>query len=257
MMSEKVEHTIKRAYPEISVVIPVKNEAKSLNSLISEICQNLRGVKSFEVLLVDDGSEDETSDVLKGLLGQFSELRAFCHDRCYGQSAAILTGVKMAKGKVIATIDGDGQNDPADITRLLSLYFDSAKQNPVIIVGHRKERKDNFLKRSSSLVANRIRKFFLADDTPDSGCGLKVFSKEDFLNLPSFNHMHRFLPALILRDGGTVKSVVVNHRPRVHGISNYDTIRRLFFGIVDLMGVIWLRKRHVRSKAVSLRDPPK
>ncbi len=257
MKSGKVEDTTKRAYPEISVVIPVKNEADSLNSLINEICQNLRGVKSFEMIFVDDGSEDETSDVLKGLLGQFPELQAFCHDRCYGQSAAIITGVKMAKGKVIATIDGDGQNDPADITQLLSSYSDCARENPVIIVGHRKERKDNFLKRSSSLVANRIRKFFLGDDTPDSGCGLKVFSKEDFLNLPSFNHMHRFLPALILREGGIVKSVVVNHRPRMHGSSNYDTIRRLFFGIVDLMGVIWLRKRHIRRKMVSLRDPTK
>jgi dolichol-phosphate mannosyltransferase len=177
---------------------------------------------------------------------QIESLRVFAHQRQSGQSAAIRTGVKAARGSLIVTLDGDGQNDPADIPKLLNTYRQQAATDPqVLITGQRAKRQDSFVKRLSSKIANGIRSSLLGDATPDTGCGLKIFRREDFLEMPGFDHMHRFLPALMLRSGGRVISVEVSHRPRERGQSNYGTFDRLWVGITDLIGVMWLKRRSI------------
>jgi dolichol-phosphate mannosyltransferase len=168
------------------------------------------------------------------------ELRVIRHQKSCGQSTAVRTGVKHAKYDWIATLDGDGQNNPADIPQLLN----ALKEGVELVGGNRRHsRRDTWIKRISSVVANGVRSWMLQDDTPDTGCGLKLFSREAFLDLPYFDHMHRFLPALIKRRGGLIMSIPVSHRPRSHGQSNYGTIDRLLVGIVDLFGVAWLQRR--------------
>ena len=161
-----------------------------------------------------------------------------------------MTGVKAARGTWIATLDGDGQNDPADIPRMLArAEAEAAGGNAAILVaGHRVTRKDSWVKRRSSRIANRVRAWLLRDATPDTGCGLKVFPRALFLDLPAFDHMHRFLPALVLRQGGRVVSEPVNHRPRVRGTSNYGTLDRLAVSLFDLVGVAWLQRRWKRPQ---------
>jgi len=228
----------------LSVVVPVKNEAENIRPLVDEIVAALTGVVEFEIIYVDDGSDDETPSVLQATAASVPQLRVLRHVRSCGQSTAVSSGVLQARHAWIATLDGDGQNDPADIPKLIArLRSASPQENLHMLAGWRSKRQDTWLRRLSSKVANGVRSRLLGDSTPDTGCGLKLFCRETFLRLPYFNHMHRFLPALVLRHGGRVVSVEVNHRPRERGTSKYGLHNRLWVGIVDLFGVMWLRRR--------------
>jgi dolichol-phosphate mannosyltransferase len=233
---------------DLSIIIPVKNEAESVAPLVAEIRAALDGLIGYEIIFVDDGSEDTTATEIARLAAETLQLRLLRHSRGCGQSAAIRTGVKAARAAWIATLDGDGQNDPADIPKLWQLVPAGPNAASVLVSGCRKTRQDSWSKRSASRVANAIRRRLLGDDTSDSGCGLKLFPRSLFLDLPFFDHMHRFLPALVLREGGTVTSVPVNHRPRRNGVSKYGILDRLGVGIVDLLGVLWLRRRAIRPE---------
>lgn len=228
------------AVPLISVVIPVRNEAPNIAPLIAEITLALSEIP-HEIVYVDDGSTDETPVILAGQPVRWLRHRASC-----GQSAAIMTGVAAARGTWIATLDGDGQNDPADIPRMLARG--EAAGGLVMVAGHRVNRQDSWVKRRSSRLANGIRSALLHDATPDTGCGLKLFPRTLFQAMPHFDHMHRFLPALALRAGARVLSEPVNHRPRLRGASNYGTLDRLAVSIFDLFGVAWLQRRGKRPE---------
>ena len=245
---------------DLSVVIPVKNEAGNIAPLVAEItaalASGLDGCGGYEIVYVDDGSDDSTEAEIRRLQAGRPQLRLVRHARSCGQSAAIRSGVKAARGRWIATLDGDGQNDPADIPALWRLAQAAAAVPPLLIAGHRKRRRDSWSKRQASRIANAVRRRLLHDDTPDTGCGLKLFPRALFLDLPYFDHMHRFLPALVLREGGIVRSVPVNHRPRERGTSKYGVFDRLGVGIADLAGVMWLRRRHARPLLVADAAPP-
>jgi len=228
---------------KISVVVPVHNESENVADLIEEIHQALHTQEAYEMLFVDDGSRDDTLQKLQQLMPHYPALRVLHHESSCGQSRAVHSGVSAARHAWIATLDGDGQNDPADIPRLLEVVH-QAGDELWMVAGFRHQRNDSGWRRFSSKFANGIRSRILQDDTPDSGCGLKVFRRERFLALPYFDHLHRFLPALVQMSGGKVVSVKVNHRPRSHGQSKYGTLDRLLAGIVDLLGVMWLKKRH-------------
>jgi dolichol-phosphate mannosyltransferase len=227
---------------DLSIVIPVRNEAANIAPLVAEIRAALDGRLDYEVVVVDDGSTDGTVAALRELKSTFGRLRLLRHARRTGQSAAIRSGVQAARGVWIATLDGDGQNDPADIPRLWELVR-ATPDAKLMIAGMRQKRRDSVVKRLASRIANRVRARLLGDATPDTGCGLKLFPRALYLDLPFFDHNHRFLPALTLRQGGRVRSVAVNHRPRGGGISNYRIFDRLWVGIVDLVGVLWLKRR--------------
>ncbi len=235
---------------ELSVVIPVRNEAPNIAPLVAEIRAALDGVAEYEIVYVDDGSSDATAATIGELQRDFPRLRLVRHRASAGQSAAIRSGVKAARASWIATLDGDGQNDPADIPRLLAMARAAPAEPPLLIAGWRQKRRDSAVKRLSSRIANRVRGALLGDGTPDTGCGLKLFGRALFLDLPFFDHCHRFLPALVKRQGGRVVSVPVNHRPRQRGASNYGTLDRLFVGIADLLGVMWLMRRAGRPDIV-------
>ena len=237
---------------ELTVVIPVYNEVESIAPLLDEICGQLDGKLDYAIIVVDDGSIDCTPGVLQTSRQTHSRLRILRHRSCYGQSAAIATGVQAASSPWIATLDGDGQNDPADI---LALYrvMDKSPGAGMLVTGYRKQRRDGWLKRSSSRIANAVRAAVLRDATPDSACGLKVFARDTFLALPQFDHMHRFLPALVQRQGGKVLSIEVQHRPRRRGVSKYGVHDRLWAGIIDMLGVRWLQRR-TRRPVVSEID---
>lgn len=223
----------------VSVVVPARDEAGNLPELCREIAAALSG-HAHEILVVDDGSTDHSQQVLSGLRSDLPTLRVLRHAKSHGQSAAIRTGVLAARGNVIATMDGDGQNVPADIPRLLAVL-----QRPglAMVAGWRQRRQDVWIKRTGSRLANRVRRWALQDGTNDTGCGLKVFSRQAYLRLPYFDHMHRFLPALMQREGYGVISLDVAHRHRRYGMSHYGTLDRLLVGIVDLLGVMWLNNR--------------
>ena len=224
----------------LSVVVPVRNEEDNVAELIFEIRKALKNKIHYEMIYVDDGSTDHTYKNLINLQKTYKELRVIRHQKSCGQSTAVRTGVKHAQYDWIVTLDGDGQNNPQDIPELLK----ALKEGVELVGGNRRHsRRDTWIKRISSVIANGVRSWMLQDNTPDTGCGLKLFSKEAFLDLPYFDHMHRFLPALIKRRGGLIVSVSVSHRPRTHGHSNYGTIDRLLVGIVDLFGVAWLQRR--------------
>lgn len=230
--------------PGLSVVIPFHNESESIPGLVEEVYAALASQPSFELICVDDGSSDDTFDQLRAVQAAHPGLRLLRHRERCGQSTAVRTGVKRAKAPWVVTLDGDGQNDPADIPRLLAVLEDPDRPSDVhLVIGMRKKRQDNLIKRVSSRIANGVRGHMLGDDTPDSGCGLKLFSRDAFLDLPYFDHMHRFLPALIQRGGGRVVSVPVNHRSREKGRSHYGVLDRLGAGIVDLLGTLWLKRR--------------
>lgn len=229
----------------LSVVIPAHNEAENLPRLLEEIRISLAKMESYEVVVVDDGSSDRTPAALDEIQSDFRQLRIVRHAASCGQSTALMTGVDAATGDIIATLDGDGQNDPADIPGMVDLLLQSRQTDDVrMIAGMRAKRLDSRWRIMSSRIANGVRSRILQDGTPDSGCGIKVFVKQAFSIMPRFNHMHRFMPALIVRGGGKVISYSVNHRVRTHGKSHYDTLRRLMVGIVDLIGVAWLLRRN-------------
>lgn len=229
---------------QLSIVVPVHNETENLRSLIEEIEAALKGLGGHEIIYVDDGSRDDTLTRLKELKREFARLRVLHHRRCCGQSTALRTGIQAARHPVIATLDGDGQNDPANIPALLEAWEDLKRSGRLALVaGYRRQRKDTGWRKFSSRFANRIRASLLRDETPDTGCGLKLFDRSLFLEMPYFDHMHRFLPALAQRAGASVVSVEVNHRARTHGQSKYGTWHRLWVGIWDLLGVMWLQRR--------------
>lgn len=228
---------------DLSVVIPVQNEEENVRMLIDEVRQALDGVLNYELIYVNDGSTDSTLEILEQYRSGFSLLKIISHEKGVGQSTAVQTGVKHAESPVIATLDGDGQNDPADIPALFQVLIENSATGVVLVNGYRKKRKDTFIKRTSSRFANGIRRWLLDDDTPDTGCGLKVFSRDAYLDIPFFDHLHRFLPAMMINEGGRVMSVEVNHRERQLGSSHYGFFDRLWVGIFDILGVIWLKAR--------------
>ena len=230
--------------PLVSVVVPVHNEAPNLKPLISAIGAALAGI-AHEIVYVDDGSADATPQILAEIAQTLPTLVRVRHKQSCGQSGAVVTGVKFAQGTYVATLDGDGQNDPSDIpTMLETMRVAEAKgPHPVLIAGHRVNRQDSNAKRYGSRLANRVRAWALKDATPDTGCGLKLFRRQAFLELPHFDHIHRFLPALFIRAGGQVISVPVRHHALAHGASHYNNWQRLKVGIVDLAGVAWLQRR--------------
>lgn len=234
---------------ELSVVVPVFDEAENIVPLILEIRHALDHVVDYELIYVDDGSTDATPQRLhEARRTVLPALKVLRHKTSCGQSTALRTGIRAATAPWVATLDGDGQNDPADIVNLWSEARASAE--PVeLIMGYRRRRRDNWLRRVSSRIANRVRARILGDNTPDTGCGLKLFQRGVFLELPFFDHMHRFLPALVQREGGRVTSVPVSHRPRMRGRSHYGVHNRLWVGIVDLLGVLWLQRR-MRSAVI-------
>ena len=225
----------------ISVVVPVKDEAGNVGPLAREIAAALAG-EAHEILFIDDGSTDGTPAALAALKGEIPQLRVLRHSRNLGQSRGVRTGVLAAKGEIIVTLDGDGQNDPADIPRLLAAL--SASPDVGMVSGVRIKRKDTASRRVASRLGNRFRDLMLGDGATDTGCGLKVFRRQAFLELPYFDHVHRFLIALMLRDGWKVSYVPVNHRPRLTGASKYTNLGRMLVSVHDLLGVRWLQRRH-------------
>jgi dolichol-phosphate mannosyltransferase len=241
--------------PELSVVVPIHNEADNLAPLVTEIRAALDGQADYEVVCVDDGSDDGTAEQLAVLATEFPRLLIVRHRKRAGQSAATVHGVSAAQGAWIATLDGDGQNDPADIPRLLAAIRDPAAPTGLrLVIGERWRRQDPLAKQIAGRIANAVRAKVLGDATPDSGCGLKLFSRESFLAVPHFDHMHRFLPALFLRSGWRVASVPVNHRPRRHGRSHYGVLDRTWIGVADLAGVLWLKRRPICTVSMEGSD---
>ncbi len=238
---------------QLSVVVPMHNEAENAVALAAEISAALDGVVDYEIVFVDDGSTDATLERLHDAARRSPRVRIVRHRQQAGQSTAIRTGVVHARAGWIATLDGDGQNDPADLRRLLAAR--DAPDRPArleLIIGDRRAgRRDPWPRRVSSWIANTVRATVLRDRTPDVGCGLKLFPRAAFLDLPYFDHMHRFLPALFQRRGGVVQSVPVGHRPRRGGRSHYGVHNRLWVGLVDLCGVVWLLRRGRRPHIVA------
>jgi dolichol-phosphate mannosyltransferase len=232
--------------PALSVVVPVFNERDNVAPLVNEITNALRGRVPFEIVYIDDNSSDDTLQVLQALKAGTPELRVLHHVSQSGQSTAVRTGVKAARAQWIATLDGDGQNDPADIPKLLT-ERDTAAAGVKLFAGWRVNRQDSGSKRWASRWANAIRARMLRDDTPDTGCGIKLFERAAFLELPYFDHMHRYLPALMQRAGWKTVSVPVNHRHRTSGVSKYTNLGRALVGIRDLRGVAWLIARSKRT----------
>jgi len=229
----------------VSVLIPAKNEASNLTPLLEEIRSALVG-ENYEVIVVDDGSTDNSlAELLALRKAGFSQLRILSHAHSLGQSTSIYHAATVARGRWLATLDGDGQNDPADIPGMLALVRgeDGMEGGIKLVAGHRVNRRDTASKRWASRFANGLRSRLLKDATPDTGCGLKLIEREAFLRLPYFDHMHRFLPALIRRHNGRMVVHPVNHRHRVAGVSKYGNLDRALVGILDLVGVWWLIRR--------------
>ncbi|MFC3913572.1 glycosyltransferase family 2 protein [Pseudaeromonas sharmana] len=240
--------------PTVSIVIPAKNEAENIVPLITEIRTAMDGQFEYELIYIDDGSTDATWSTLLQLQADgFDRLRLISHQQSVGQSMAILSGAWEARGEWLVVLDADGQNDPADIPGMLQ----SVQQRHALdarvwgVIGHRVNRRDDWVKRLSSKVANGFRDFMLNDGIPDTGCGLKAVRRERYLRLPSFNHMHRYIPTLIQAQGGLMLVHPVNHRPRMAGRSNYGVWNRLWVGLVDVLGVWWLKRR---AKVIQVRE---
>ena len=232
-----------RRQPELSVVVPVYNEAENVGGLVAEIEVAL-SERAYEMIFVDDASTDDTAAVLTGLKKTYPNLRVLSHKSNAGQSRAVRSGIMAARAPFIATLDGDGQNDPADIPALFKqLTRKDAPPNLHLVGGRRAKRKDSVAKKMGSKIGNGVRKWLLKDQADDTGCGLKLFSREAFLRLPFFDHIHRYIPALMIREGYTIEFADVNHRPRSHGVSKYTNFGRLLVSIADLRGVMWLNRR--------------
>jgi dolichol-phosphate mannosyltransferase len=236
------EASTSAALPTVSVVVPVRNEAGNIAPLIAEIAAALGKDLAFEVVYVDDGSTDKTESELTLLMASRPWLRQVKHESSCGQSAAVSTGVRHARAPVVVTLDGDGQNDPAFIPALLAALAAGAPRVG-LVAGQRVGRKASGFKRFQSRLANAVRGAVLRDGTRDTGCGLKAFRRDLFLALPYFDGLHRFLPALVRREGHDIGYVDVVDRPRRAGTSNYGMWDRLWVGILDLFGVWWLIRR--------------
>lgn len=232
----------------LSIVIPARNEAENIAALIAAIDTACAPHGPHEVIVVDDGSDDGTGAVVTGLMAGAPGLRLVLHDRSAGQSAAVHSGVLAARGAIVCTLDGDGQNPPEDLPRLLAPLLAADAAGLGLVAGQRVGRQDRLSKRLASRLANRIRVLLLRDGTRDTGCGLKAFRREAFLALPYFDHMHRYLPALFARDGWRIAHVDVGHRPRRAGRSNYSNWQRALVGAVDLFGVMWLLRRRKTAR---------
>lgn len=231
----------------ISIVIPAKNEAGNLPMLLDGIAAALAG-RDHEVLVVDDGSTDATAEIVRARMAAHPNLRLIRHDVSGGQSAAVHSGVLAARGAIVCTLDADGQNPPAELPKLLAPLLAPGAERIGLVAGQRVGRQDTASKKLASRLANAIRSWALRDGTRDTGCGLKAFRRDAFLRLPFFNHMHRYLPALFVRDGWEVAHVDVAHAPRHAGRSHYSNVQRGFVGAVDLFGVMWLIRRRKRSR---------
>ena len=231
--------------PRVSVVIAVLNEAENVAAVVAELAVALTPVQPFEVIFVDDGSTDATAAEITALMPAHGFLRLLRHDRRCGKTAALRTGIAAARGEWIATMDGDGQNDPADIPAMLALATpgDSHLVAGPLVAGIRLRRHDTLSRRIATRVANGFRQAVLADHCPDTGCGLKAFRRDDFLRLPAFEGMHRFLPALFQTYGHPLLCHTVSHRARLGGQSKYTNLGRAIVGLGDMLGVIWLRSR--------------
>ena len=233
--------------PELSVVVPALNEVDAIADLVREIADVLAPLARFEIIVVDDGSADGTAAAARSARTQGSVVRVLRHDARCGQSAAIVTGVRAAHAPWIVTLDGDGQNDPADAPGLIRHAWE---RDLDLVGGLRLTRRDRWSRRVATRVANAIRQSLLRDGCVDTGCGLKVFRRDLFVRLPYFSGLHRFLPALFLSYGGQVAYLPVSHRPRQHGVTKYTNWRRALIGIADLRGVLWLRKRTILPRKV-------
>jgi glycosyltransferase involved in cell wall biosynthesis len=236
--------------PAVSIVVPVRNEAGNIAPLVGEIAKAIDGLWSFEVVYVNDGSNDATEQELKQLIAQFSWLRHVRHRESCGQSAAVRSGVAAARAPLVVTLDGDGQNDPAFIPALIRALEAGAPRTG-LVAGQRIGRKASGFKKLQSRIANSVRGAVLRDGTRDTGCGLKAFRRDVFLKLPYFDGLHRFLPALVRREGYAIAYVDVVDRPRGHGVSNYGMWDRLWVGIMDLAGVWWLIRRKRRNPEIA------
>jgi dolichol-phosphate mannosyltransferase len=235
--------------PAVSVVVPVRNEAGNIAPLVAEIANALNGQWRFEVVYVDDGSNDGTRAELDALIKQHAWLRRVRHKRSCGQSAAVRTGVTAARAPLVVTLDGDGQNDPAFIPALVRT-LEEGMPRVGLVAGQRIGRKASGFKKLQSRIANVVRGAVLRDGTRDTGCGLKAFRRDVFLGLPYFDGLHRFLPALFRREGCAIGYVDVVDRPRAHGVSNYGMWDRLWVGILDLAGVWWLIRRKKQTPEI-------
>lgn len=236
----------------VSIVVPCRNEAENILPLIKGIVQSMSVIGQFEIIVVDDASDDGMAGLLDEELKTRAELRVLRHDRPGGQSAAIHSGVVAASHDLICTLDGDGQNPPEELARLVAPFFLADAATLGLVAGQRVGRKDTLARRLASLLANTLRSFVLRDGTRDTGCGLKCFRREVFLTLPYFDHMHRYLPALFARDGWRIAHVDVSHRPRSAGRSHYSNLQRGIVGIFDLMGVAWLLRRSKKTRATEV-----
>jgi dolichol-phosphate mannosyltransferase len=236
--------------PAVSIVVPVRNEADNVGLLADEIARALDGRWAYEIIFVNDGSTDATGDRLRALMAQRSNLRQLRHAASCGQSAAVRSGVRAARGVLVATLDGDGQNDPSFLPALIDALGD-ANSRIGLVAGQRVGRKDTGFKKLQSRIANAVRGAVLRDGTRDTGCGLKAFRREAFLALPYFDGLHRFLPALMRREGFDIAYVDVVDRPRRSGVSNYGLFDRLWVGIMDLCGVWWLIRRKRATPVVT------
>ena len=262
---ERVRHSDREAFlsrldlqalaPDVSIVVPAHDEQHSVVPLIEELRDVCRTMPRTEVIVVDDGSGDDTLAELRRARREIlPTLRILVHERPAGQSAALLSGVRAARGRLVVTLDADGQNVPGDIPAMLALARERPHGKHYCIAGHRTERHDTRSKRLQSRVANGVRAAILRDGTPDTGCALKVIPRDTWLRLPAFDHMHRFLPALVRRLDGEVIVHPVRHRPRRHDRSKYGMLDRLGAGLVDLVGVLWLARR-TRTTSVAELEP--
>jgi glycosyltransferase involved in cell wall biosynthesis len=234
----------------VSIVVPVRNEAENIAPLIAEIAAALDGRWAYEIVYVNDGSTDATADRLAAEVKQHPNLRQLRHETSSGQSAAIRSGVRAARGNIVATLDGDGQNNPAFLPDLIAA-IEKGGDRVGLVAGQRVGRKDTGFKKLQSRTANAVRNAILKDGTRDTGCGLKAFRREVFLMMPYFDGLHRFLPALIRREGYEIAYIDVIDRPRHSGVSNYGFFDRLWIGIMDLFGVWWLIRRKKRTPFVT------
>jgi dolichol-phosphate mannosyltransferase len=234
----------------VSIVVPVRNEAENVAPLVAEIVSALDGRWVYEIIYVNDGSTDATAGRLADLMKQHRQLRKLKHDHSSGQSAAVRSGVRAACGAIVATLDGDGQNNPVFLPDLIAAV-ENGGGRVGLAAGQRVGRKDTGFKKLQSRIANGVRNGILRDGTRDTGCGLKAFPREVFLSMPYFDGLHRFLPALVRREGFEIAYVDVIDRPRHSGVSNYGFFDRLWIGIMDLAGVWWLIRRKKPTPAVT------